>query len=48
MNEGGELLSNLAQELKVEVDKLSEVTLWLGSKMLEVNWLMLVQVLHHI
>ena len=35
MNNGGELLSNLAQKLKVEVDKLSEVTLWLGSKMLE-------------
>ena len=35
MNEGGELLSDLAQKLKVEVDRLSEVTLWLGSKMLE-------------
>ena len=35
MNEGGEVLSGLAQKLKVEVDKLSEVTLWLGSKMLE-------------
>ena len=35
MNNGGELLSDLAQKLKVEVDKLSEVTLWLGSKMLE-------------
>ncbi len=35
MKNGGELLSNLAQKLKVEVDKLSEVTLWLGSKMLE-------------
>ena len=35
MNEGGEVLSNLAQKLKVEVDRLSEVTLWLGSKMLE-------------
>ena len=35
MNEGGEVLSDLAQKLKVEVDRLSEVTLWLGSKMLE-------------
>lgn len=35
MNEGGEVLSGLAQKLKVEVDRLSEVTLWLGSKMLE-------------
>lgn len=35
MNEGGEVLSNMAQKLKVEVDRLSEVTLWLGSKMLE-------------
>jgi len=35
MNEGGEALSDLAQKLKVEVDRLSEVTLWLGSKMLE-------------
>ena len=35
MNEGGEGLSDLAQILKVEVDRLSEVTLWLGSKMLE-------------
>ena len=35
MNEGGEVLSDMAQKLKVEVDRLSEVTLWLGSKMLE-------------
>ena len=35
MNEGGEVLSDLAQKLKVEVNRLSEVTLWLGSKMLE-------------
>ena len=35
MNESGEVLSDLAQKLKVEVDRLSEVTLWLGSKMLE-------------
>ena len=35
MNEGGEVLSDMAQKLKVEVDSLSEVTLWLGSKMLE-------------
>ena len=35
MNECGEVLSGLAQKLKVEVDRLSEVTLWLGSKMLE-------------
>ena len=35
MNEGGEVLSDLAKKLKVEVDRLSEVTLWLGSKMLE-------------
>ena len=35
MNEGGEVLSDMAQRLKVEVDRLSEVTLWLGSKMLE-------------
>ena len=35
MNEGGEVLSDLAQKLKVEVDRLSEVTLWLGSRMLE-------------
>ena len=34
MNEGGEVLSDMAQKLKVEVDRLSEVTLWLGSKML--------------
>ena len=35
MNEGGEVLSDMAEKLKVEVDRLSEVTLWLGSKMLE-------------
>ena len=35
MNEGGEVLSDMAQKLKVEVDRLSEITLWLGSKMLE-------------
>ena len=35
MNEGGEVLSDMAQKLKVEVDRLSEVTLWLGSRMLE-------------
>ena len=35
MNESGEVLSDLAQKLKVEVNRLSEVTLWLGSKMLE-------------
>ena len=35
MNEGGEVLSDMTQKLKVEVDRLSEVTLWLGSKMLE-------------
>ena len=35
MNEGGEVLSDMAQKLKAEVDRLSEVTLWLGSKMLE-------------
>ena len=35
MSEGGEVLSDMAQKLKVEVDRLSEVTLWLGSKMLE-------------
>ena len=35
MNESGEVLSDMAQKLKVEVDRLSEVTLWLGSKMLE-------------
>ena len=35
MNEGGEVLSDMAQKLKVEVDGRSEVTLWLGSKMLE-------------
>ena len=35
MNDGGEVLSDLAQKLKVEVDRLSEVALWLGSKMLE-------------
>ena len=35
MSEGGEVLLDLAQKLKVEVDRLSEVTLWLGSKMLE-------------
>ena len=35
MKEGGEVLSDMAQKLKVEVDRLSEVTLWLGSKMLE-------------
>ena len=35
MSEGGEVLSDMAEKLKVEVDRLSEVTLWLGSKMLE-------------
>ena len=35
MSQAGDVLSSMSEKLKVEVDKLSEVTLWLGSKMLE-------------
>jgi alkylation response protein AidB-like acyl-CoA dehydrogenase len=35
MSQAGDVLSSMSKKLKVEVDKLSEVTLWLGSKMLE-------------
>ena len=35
MSQSGDVLSSMSEKLKVEVDKLSEVTLWLGSKMLE-------------
>ena len=35
MGQAGDVLSSMSEKLKVEVDKLSEVTLWLGSKMLE-------------
>ena len=33
--DSGKIILSAAQKLKVEVDRLSEVTLWLGSKMLE-------------
>ena len=35
MSQAGDVLLSMSEKLKVEVDKLSEVTLWLGSKMLE-------------
>jgi alkylation response protein AidB-like acyl-CoA dehydrogenase len=35
MSQAGDVLSSMSEKLKIEVDKLSEVTLWLGSKMLE-------------
>ena len=35
MSQAGDVLSSMSEKLKVEVDRLSEVTLWLGSKMLE-------------
>ncbi|MDC0076841.1 acyl-CoA dehydrogenase family protein [Acidimicrobiaceae bacterium] len=35
MSQAGDVLSSMSEKLKVEVDKLSDVTLWLGSKMLE-------------
>ena len=35
MSQASDVLSSMSEKLKVEVDKLSEVTLWLGSKMLE-------------
>ena len=35
MSQADDVLLSMSEKLKVEVDKLSEVTLWLGSKMLE-------------
>jgi len=35
MSQASDVLSSMSEKLKIEVDKLSEVTLWLGSKMLE-------------